>query len=358
MEEGMTSRFPKQSVLRMVTLSMFAASLVSCGGDGDGTAPPTTDPLDITAANSDTLSHATAAALFAFGSASSAIPADAGSTPSVQAASLSARQTGSLGWLPQRLIDTLLQAESTDRASAARRSERALAVTTSAPAACTISGTATTSIDDRDNDGVLSLGDLVTIVFDNCQDLPSEVLKGSATVSITRIGATTLPSFGARMNLSQLSQEATDGRHGLAVNGNLVLDYEQTSATAERARLTADGAVSIAAHTHTGYSDTVTLLTGFEQLSDYETLSGMTISNATGILQSAAAGNGIVAVSTPQSLQIADTDRYPTSGSVKIAGLGSVVLTALSSTAVQIDLDAEGDGSYESRRQETWDWLF
>jgi hypothetical protein len=300
--------------------------------------------------------------LFAYGSASSAIPADAGSSPAAQAASLPAPPPGSLGvavaWLPQRLIDTLLRTVRTDRESAASRSERALAVTTSPPEACAISGTATTSIDDRDNNGELSLGDLVTIVFDKCQDLASEVLNGAATVSITRIGATVLPSFGARMNMSQLSQEATNGRHGLSVNGNLILDYEQPSPTTERVRLTADGAVSIAAHTHTGYNDTVTLQTGFEQVSNYETLAGFTISDATGMLQSAAAGRGLVSVSTPQSLQLSDTEPYPRSGAVKIAGQGSVVLTALSPTAVQIDLDADGDNSYESRKQEAWDWLF
>lgn len=357
----MRRRPMKKSALHLAVLSMVAAGLVACGGGDDGPAP-STDLLDVTVANSDTLSHAAAAALFAVGSASSAIPADAGANPAAQAASLSTPRRGSLGgsaaWLPQRVIEALMQMGRTDWPSATGPTKQPLAVTTFPAEPCTLSGSVTTSIDDVDNDGELSLGDLLTIAFSDCRDISTEVLNGSATVSVTRIGATALLSFGARMTLGQLSRQATDGSHGLTVSGHLNLDYEQLSDTSERARLTADGAVSIAAHTHTGYVDTVTLQTGFEQVSDYDLATGITISNNTGMLQSAAAGSGLVSISTPQSIHVADRDPYPSRGQVKIAGQGSVVLTALSSTTVQIDLDADGDNSYESSKQEAWDWLF
>lgn len=350
------------NALRLAVLSMFAAGLVACGGDGGGDAPPpSTDLLDLTAANSDTVAHAAAAALFAVGSASSAIPADAGSDAAAQAVSPTVQQ-GRLGmssaWLPQRVLEVLVQLISADRQSAAGRQVYPLALTTFPPESCAISGTMTTTVDDRDNNNELSLNDLVTIVFSNCKDSPEEVLNGSAAVAVTRVGATVLPSFGASMNLMQLSQQATDGSHGLSVSGKLKLDYEQTSSTAERTRLTADGAVVIAAHTHQSYSDTVTLQNGFEQLSFYDMSSGITRNDATGLLESEAAGSGLLIVSTPQSIEVADTDQYPRSGVVKIAGQGSIVLTATSASTVQIALDADGDESYESRRDESWDWLF
>jgi hypothetical protein len=359
----MGRRFMKESATRLALLSMLSVGLVACGGGGGDDAPaPSSDLLDVTAANSDLLAHAAAAALFAVGSASNAIPAGAGASPAVQLAALSTSQRGSLGvstaWLPQRVMNALMQRVHADRASAAGPSQRALAVTSPPPEACAVAGTVTLSVDDRDNNGSLSLGDMMTITFSDCRDIASEVLNGSATVSVTRIGAAALTSFGAHMTLTQLSQQATDGSHGLAFSGHLILDYEQLSTTSERARLTADGAVTITAHTHAGYVDTVTLQTGFEQLSDYDTSTGITISNTTGMLQSAAAGSGLVSVSTPQSVHLADGNQYPSSGKVNIAGQGSVVLTVLSPTAVQIDLDADGDSSYESRKQETWDWLF
>lgn len=359
----MSRRLIKENATRWTLLSMLSFSLMACGGGGGDNGPaPSTDLLDVSAANSDIHSHAATAALFAVGGASNAIPADAGSNPAVLTASLSTSPRGRLGvsapWLPQRVLNALLQIVRADRASAAGPAKRALALTTLPPEACTISGTVSMSIDDRDNNGELSLGDLLTIAFSDCRDIASEVLNGSATVSVTRIGATVLPSFGATMSFTQLSRQATDGSHGLAFGGNLILDYEQLTATSERARLTADGAVSIAAHTHAGYVDTVTLQSGFQQVSDYDMSTGITISNTTGMLQSAAAGSGLVSVSTPQSIHLVDTDPYPSSGKVNIAGQGSVVLTVLSPFAVQIDLDADGDNSYESRKQVAWDWLF
>jgi hypothetical protein len=358
----MKSHPPRCNALRLAVLSMFAAGLVACGGDGGGEAPPPpTDLLDVTAANSDTVVHAAAAALFAIGSASSAIPADAGSGVVAQAVS-PALQEGGLGmssaWLPRRVLTTLVQLVRADRPSATGRQARALEVTAFPPEDCAISGTMTTAVDDRDNNNELSLDDVVTIVFSNCKDSPEEVLNGSATVAVPRVGATVLPSFGASMSLMQLSQEATNGSHGLSINGKLRLDYEQTSNTSERTRLTADGAVMIAAHAHQSYNDTVTLQTGFEQLSFYDMSAGITRNDATGLLQSEAAGSGLLIVSTPQSIEVADTDQYPRSGAVKIAGQGSIVLTATSSSTVQIALDADGDDSYESRRDEGWDWLF
>jgi hypothetical protein len=354
---------PRFNALRLATLSMVAAGLVACGGDGGGgTPPPPTDLLDLTAANSDTVAHATAAALFAVGTASSAIPADAGSDAAAQAASLSALQQGGLGmsaaWLPQRVVEALVKLVGTDRQPTAGRQARALALTPMPVENCVISGTMTTTVDDRDNNGELSLNDLVTMAFSDCKDNASEVLNGSATVAVTSIGATVLPSFGASMSLMQLSQEATDHSHGLTVSGKLKLDYQQMSNTAERTRLTADGAVMVGAHTHQGYTDTVTLQSGFEQLSNYDASTGITRSDATGMLQSDAAGSGVLAVSTPQSIELADTDQYPRSGVVKVAGQGSMVLTVMSPSSLQIDLDADGDESYESRKTADWDWLF
>jgi hypothetical protein len=36
---------------------------------------------------------------------------------------------------------------------------------------------------------------------------------------------------------------------------------------------------------------------------------------------------------------------------------GKILLTPLSADMVRIDLDANGDGTFESTMQQTWDWL-
>lgn len=353
-----THRF---NLIRMAVLAAAAGALVACGGDGgDAPAPPLTT-LDVTAANSETVAHATAASVFAFGGASSAVPLDSGSGIAAQGTSARVSDYSvpgrSAAWLPQRVVDVLMGALHSDRALASSRRAQPLAVSTSPPEACGIAGTVTVTVDDRDNNGEFSLGDLFTFAFSNCQDTNSEVLNGSATVSVTRIGATVLPSFGARMTMAQLSQEALDGRHGLTVSGDVLLDYEQQSSTSEKTTLTAEGYVVLKVHTHQGYNDTVTLDSGFGQQSFYDSGPGITRVNAYGFFSTAAAG-GRLNVEPLRTIEIADSDTYPMTGTVKVVGLGSMVLTALSSTSVQIDLDADGDNSYESRQTQGWDWLY
>ncbi|MGL6110856.1 MAG: hypothetical protein ACRC2B_12255 [Rubrivivax sp.] len=270
-----------------------------------------------------------------------------GALPGVSGYAASGR---SATWLPQRVLDALKGAIRTDRA-------QPLAVSTLAPEACAIAGTITVTVDDSDNNGEFSLGDSITVAFNDCQDSASEVLNGTATVAVTRIGATVLPSFGARMRLTALSQEAVDGRHGLSASGDVVLDYEQTTESSEKTTLTADGNVVLKVHTHQNYSDTVTLLSGFGQQAFYEAGPGITRINAYGFFSTEAAG-GRVGVETPRTIEIADTDFYPMAGTVKAVGQGSLVLTALSSASVQIDLDADADNSYESRQTQAWDWLY
>jgi hypothetical protein len=110
--------------------------------------------------------------------------------------------------------------------------------------------------------------------------------------------------------------------------------------------------VVLKVHTHT-----VTLDSGFGQQSFYDSGPGITRINAYGFFSTAAAG-GRVIVEPQRIIEVADSDRYPMAGSVKVVGHGSMVLTALSSTSVQIDLDADGDDSYESRQSQAWDWLY
>jgi hypothetical protein len=82
----------------------LSGALVGCGGDDDDGVdiPPVT--LDINAANSDTVAHATGAGLMAFGS-TVMMPLDGGADRATALAS-----TGSGTWLPPRVVSGLLQA--------------------------------------------------------------------------------------------------------------------------------------------------------------------------------------------------------------------------------------------------------
>ena len=339
--------------VRIAVLVALGAGLVACGGgggDGGGVAPVGT--MALTAVNRDTAAHAIATSLLAL-SASTSIPFTASSSGAGRETTQSA---GASATRPhQRVQGTLTQAW-LHGLGAAR--ERPMLVTTNPPTTCAISGTVTLAIDDRDNNNAMSVGDVLTFAFDHCQDTASTVLNGNVSASVIRVGVTTLPSFSLAMRMTQLSTEATNGRHGMALDGTVNLDYAQLSDTTDHLVLTASGPVTTTIHTHLPYTDTLTLQPGYTEDSRYDASLGRRLTTTQGAVHSAALG-GIVAVTTKSSIASLDSEPYPNAGSVRIAGSQGVMrLTALSASQVQIDLDVAGDGSFESSVTDDWDWLF
>jgi len=345
-------KIPKQhafSRLGLAALLALTGAFVGCGGDSDGgddNQVPVT--LDLTAANSDTVAHATGAGFMAFGS-TVMLPLDASAD---RASALGS--TGSGAWLPARVLDGLLLAM---RGTARSGGARPLAVITMAPTECSLSGTSTMSFDDADNDGLLDIGEVFSFVFSDCQDSAADVMNGSMSGTITRINDSGT-AFGARVTLAALAQNAVDGRHSLTLNGNVLLDYRELSATTEQMKLSADGAVTALVHTHLPFDDTVTLQSGFAQNTTHDYSLGRSTSTVTGVMESVAAG-GSFAVSTMTPVELDDADTHPRAGVVEMRGHAGVMnLRALSAEQVQVELDANGDGSFESSTAQTWDWLF
>jgi len=334
---------------------------VACGGDGGGGGEPATPAvtLDVTAANSDTVAHATATGLLSFGS-SVMLPYGADAGASAQAPS--ARALGANGsavssaWLPPRALAELLRAVRADARMARSGVAVALAMVTTEPMPCSIAGTSSLGFDDADNDGYLDVGEAFTFTFNNCQDSTAEVLNGSLTGTITQVNADA-SQFAAMMTLTELSQQATNGRHGLTLSGRMLMDYRQTSDTTESMDLTADGPVIITVRTHLPYDDTVILQNDFTQNSSYDLAQGHTRSTLSGVMESKVAG-GTFAVATLTPFEVDDSAIYPRSGVVTMTGrTGNMKLTAVSADQVQVELDTNSDGIYESSMPQTWDWL-
>jgi hypothetical protein len=66
-----------------------------------------------------------------------------------------------------------------------------------------------------------------------------------------------------------------------------------------------------------------------------------------------------VVVATLLPLRQLGTDTYPSSGQVVVTGASGTHLrvTALSGTSVQLELDANGDGTYERSGVFAWDTI-
>lgn len=324
-----TSKLPAKS--RLALAAAVLTLLSACGGGGGDTPAPTL--IDVTLANRDTVAHATAGSLLALG-VSTEVPIFGG------ASGASAVR-----------VPTLFGAAWAAAYGATR--ERPLAVITPPPQNCAIAGTTSVSLNDSNNNGSWDIGEAATVVFNQCQDSAGSVLNGSSVLTITG-GSTT--SFTATMSMTQLVQQATNGRHSMTINGNLTLACSQLGPTSARCTSTANGTVSAALHTHQ-FDDTVTLQNGFVEESTRDDSLGHSQTTLRGTIHSAAAG-GKVSVSTETAIGALDADAYPHEGAVRVSGERGVMrITALSATQVRIDLDAATDGTFESTLTDTWDWL-
>lgn len=339
-----------------VALLVAPLALAACGGGG-GDSPPASSAvnIDISAANRDNLAHASAAAVLT-SSPSSAVPL-ASSAQGGPAQGLAAG-----GAWPQRLRSALLQGT-----GAGPTREQALAISATQIAPCAVSGTVTLSFEDRDGNNAVSAGDVLTMAFNQCVDTAGTSVNGSASATYTQVITTPTPAVKARMALTQMS--TVTANHALTLHGVMLLDYAQPSALLETTRLTAEGLVTVSFNTHLPHSDTVTLQSGYTQFDSYDPtalppgggVAGRTSTTLQGRLQSVQAG-GIVEVATAANAPLvsydADSLGYPREGVLQVKGVhGTLRMSALSASTVQLELDADDNGTYETAGPVGWDWL-
>jgi len=310
-------------LLNAVTAAILV-TLGACGGGGDDGPVPT---LVITAANRDSVAHATVAGVW-------------GLTLGVTAP----LATGSPG--AGRSMVAWLQTQRQQAASAVQR-ERPTAVIGPIVEPCQVSGTTAVTWNDADNNATLSVGDVLTTVANNCRQVADETTNG--TMVITVVSDTV-----GRVAMTDLSFDTP--RHAMTLNGSVRLQDVSTNAV----QTTTEGAVTVAVtlkHLTPAFIDTVKLQDGFVARETYG--NGETVSTMDGLLESTAAG-GVVRLTTPTNTPIRqfDANDYPYAGSLQITGQkGMLQMTVLSANDVRLDLDADSNGSFESTSTVTWDWL-
>jgi hypothetical protein len=318
-------------VRRAVALASVAAmGLSACGGGGGGGGPAL---LSITTNNQDVVSHATGAGIFAMEVA-------LGTPNMIPLASAKAHPAA---WAGQ--ANSLLQ-----RFAGGDAKMRPQAAT-----ACGVSGTWSETFVDADNSGTLSVGDVDTMFYNNCVNVPGETLDGSIALTIVGIGST---SVNFQADLAHYSDATAN--HSLAFDGSYLIGLSTPSGSSSVLNwaMTAKGPVTVTVHTHAPFNDTVTLADGFTVNRSEDTLQSVT--TVSGTMASQLAG-GRVQVSTMSGSPLvkANADSYPSSGTVQVKGTGSMLLlTAMPAGSVQVGLDWNGDNVVESTTTQTWDWLF
>ncbi|MDH4052646.1 MAG: hypothetical protein OEU93_13820, partial [Rubrivivax sp.] len=230
---------------------------------------------------------------------------------------------------------------------------------------CGAGGTVSMMLDDRDGNQDASVGDVATFVFTDCRDAPDETINGEVAVTVQAINADAT-ALTADVDVNRLS--AASAKWTLTLDGTLRLAYSTPSVDSpiETYDLRAVGPVTASVSSRLSFNDTGTLADGWHEVSTYDTSVAPVAGNVEygkgtltveGRFRSATAG-GTVEVSTPTAFVNYGEDAYPRVGVMHVKGQASALrLRALSADNVQIELDANGDGTYESSKTESWDWL-
>ena len=158
--------------LSIVVGACALALLSACGGGSD--APSQTvgpEGLHITSANETAVARASVSGGLSVAQVQTAT--DAGGS-GVQPTSVSAR-AHSLATVSQRALAAGVRSRMTVASTSAHP---ATAISDTEP--CGVSGSLTTTFDDRDNNSMLSAGDVLTVAFDQCRDSATSLLNGAA----------------------------------------------------------------------------------------------------------------------------------------------------------------------------------
>lgn len=210
---------------------------------------------------------------------------------------------------------------------------------------CTYSGTVTISGNVASSSG-LSAGDTLTLAMNNCSDSPGTSLSGQLSMTVQSGSLTSVP-FHIVIRTTATNLTVVAGGTTVVANGSVTLDWTG-SATSET--LVASGDAMTSRQTVSGVSHTTTMR-NFKQT---QTITGTTLTGsltATIETDSARLGGTTVSytITTPTPLVWNEATGTATAGVIKVVGASNsqLVLTVNADSSVTIQVDANGDGTFE-----------
>lgn len=224
---------------------------------------------------------------------------------------------------------------------------------------CTSGGSLTISVSDADNNNVASAGDSVAITANNCVESEGTITGSLGLVinNLSGVFGSNAYSAGITMTLNGFS--VANAQYSASMSGSLSLtaianglnSNSQTLSSPSLSLSTTFAGVTRSISVTT-YSATATTLPN----TTYGYLDTFT---ASGALTSTAQSSMTITFNTTTPFVARPSDNYPSSGVMVITGGANsqLKLTALSDTQVRQELDANGDGIYESSKTVNWNTL-
>lgn len=325
-------------------LTVIAAStiLVACGGGGGGSAgtppaPSTATQATITPANY------VAVAQEALSSNSFLLEA----TSLVVGAQVSDSSTlirfgqSQLSKTPGRIANASVQA---------------VGATQTFTEQCAGGGTLTVVENDLNGNQQADAGDSVALTANNCS-FDGQVLNGQLSVTLISAAGNFESGYpytlSGTLSFNNLTAQSSTTR--VAANGSMTMNIDARSDVDQSLALAIDSfAIS---RTYAGVTSSQTLTKYDTSLKVSPAGSGANwTSSFRGTLASSVIDSKAVSIDTPVAFVRSSSQTYPASGQATILGAaGSKVrVTATSATDLTIDLDADGNGTYETTVTKRW----
>ncbi|MDR7332402.1 hypothetical protein [Roseateles asaccharophilus] len=330
-----------QRIGRPAVVAACALTLAACGGGGDsssGGEPPLQQQtmLGISASNYQAVGQAVVSSALFLG--------DSGGLVSGAETSTDAR--------------VLRHAVNTAKRGFERGGNRPVLVTgveIRDTVACAQGGSIAVTVNDANNNGSFDAGDSITMDLLSCKE-EGAVSQGRLAISVQAItGVFDSNNYSATMTMTMTAFNVTTGSDSAQGDGALSMTMSQSPSgvgelTLSTARFAFSGRV--------GGQNFTTTLTDTRLVVRDETVGSAWRSSITytSTLDSSQFGNKQVTITTPQALVITAGNVYPSSGQLLARGHANsaVRITALNATQARLELDAEGDGSYETQVTKTW----
>jgi hypothetical protein len=329
----------KQRILLPATVLAGSLGLAACGGGGSATGTPglpvpDSHLLGVTANNYVAVGQATMSSAFYLGDAGGLLT-----------------EGGAGRQLLQQAVGTT------------RRALGATGVPSATPAAiefrqtlnCSQGGTLTLSINDANNNAQVDVGDAITVDALSCRE-DGAVMQGRISLALQALtGSFGSNSYSATLAMTLTGFSSTRGEDTVQGDGTLNLALSQTLQGV--AELTVSTPRLVLGGRYAGQAFSTTL-TDSKLTVRIEPLGGGHRSSLSysGGLASNLFADKQVQISTPQPMVTTGGEAFPSSGQMLVKGRGNSALriTPVSATHARLELDAQGDGIYETQLLKTW----
>jgi hypothetical protein len=310
--------------------------------------------VTLSSSNIDLAARAAANAAVSSSAVAGVNPASTGKTVPLSVRAQSLQQL--LFDLTSQIVVDRAMAKGAPASSSAPKAQGMITSTTD----CAVGGTAAAVLDDRDNSGSASSGDVLTVTFVQCKPNNTDLIDGSVSATYTVVQQMPTILATATVTYSHLQAISTDG--------SFMIDGSFSYSVSRAGRITSasftTGATGLTATViNANYNDTVSLSPGYTatavrdalDLPPNSTIPGSGTLIVNGAISATSIG-GTIVISTPVPVKKYDIDPFPRQGQVLLRGAnnGLLAITVLSATTVRVQLDANGDGTFEVSKDVPW----